>query len=254
MNSNIHSVTTSKLHSLLIVEDEKHLGETLLDYWRERGVKVSWAQSCNEAQKYFLQDHFEVVLMDINLPDGNGLELAKMWRQSQKSLILLFLSAQNDPSLKVESFDIGAHDYITKPFHLKELTHRLERIFGQLENRKTTAESTSHLFTQGEEWSFGPLRFWPTRFEVQDAQGQIQNWGQKEVHILEFLLRRSPEAVSREELLEEIWGLETFPTNRTVDNYIVKIRRWCESDSEKHLQIHSIRGVGYKLEKKDTIK
>jgi two-component system alkaline phosphatase synthesis response regulator PhoP len=95
---------------------------------------------------------------------------------------------------------------------------------------------------------FGKLIFWPRRFEAQDAQGTIIALGQKETAILQSLLARRGQVISRDELIEDIWGTESFPTNRTVDNYIVKLRKWCESDPTLPLRIVSIRGVGYRLD------
>jgi two-component system alkaline phosphatase synthesis response regulator PhoP len=99
-----------------------------------------------------------------------------------------------------------------------------------------------------EEMSFGKLSFWPRRFEVRDAQGQMIPLSQKEAAILQQLLAHRGEVLSRDQLIEDIWGAESFPTNRTVDNYIVKLRKWCESDSSSSLRIVSVRGVGYRLD------
>lgn len=225
---------------LLIVEDEKNLGETLRDYFRSKNYTVEWAATAAEALK--LQEQMgaalDLVLLDINLPDGNGLDLARTWRKLRRDLVVVFLSAMNDPALRVEGLEIGAEDYVTKPFELKELTLRFERI---LQYRQKTNRDP-------EEFTFGKLTFWPRRFEVKDAAGSIIQLGQKEAAILQTLLAKKGQVVSREELIEDIWGADSFPTNRTVDNYIVKLRKWCESDPAQPLKITSVRGVGYRLE------
>jgi two-component system alkaline phosphatase synthesis response regulator PhoP len=97
---------------------------------------------------------------------------------------------------------------------------------------------------------FGKLIFWPKRFEIQDGSGTISPLGQKECAILELFLERKNEVVSRDEMIESIWGVDSFPTNRTIDNYIVKIRKWAESDFTGLIKITSVRGIGYKLELK----
>ncbi len=143
---------------LLIVEDEKNLGETLRDYFRTKGYTVEWASNVKEA--HALEERMgpalDLVLLDINLPDGNGLDLARQWRQKRRDLVVVFLSAMNDPALRVEGLEIGAEDYVTKPFELKELTLRFERI---LQYRQKTNRDP-------EEFTFGKLTFWPRRFEV----------------------------------------------------------------------------------------
>ena len=151
--------------------------------------------------------------------------------------VLLFLSALNDPETKVEGLEIGADDYITKPFALKELILRLNRILS----------SQSEISKLPEEINHGPLKIWFKRYEVQDAQGGVLSLSQKECAILELLYTKKNEAVDREEIIEKIWGEDKFPSNRTVDNYIVKLRKWCETDPAKNLEIQSIRSIGYKL-------
>jgi DNA-binding response OmpR family regulator len=225
---------------LLIVEDEENLGITLRDYFRSKGYTVEWAASIAAADDLRIKmgSGLDLALLDINLPDGNGLDLARRWRQERRDLVVVFLSAMNDPALRVEGLEIGAEDYVTKPFELKELTLRFERI---LQYRRQSDRDP-------EEMIFGKLTFWPRRFEVRDASGAIIALGQKEAAILQQLIARKGEVVSRDELIEDIWGAESFPTNRTVDNYIVKLRKWCESDPSAPLRIVSVRGVGYRLD------
>ena len=226
--------------SVLLVEDETNLGITLRDYLRAKKFEVEWAATAQEARVQFSAIKPAIVILDIGLPDGNGIELAKEFRATSKECVLLFCTALNDPALRVEGLELGAEDYITKPFELKELTLRLDRI---LKSRKTTHHNP-------DEYRFGELIFWPKRFEIQDAQGLITPLSQKECAILELLLENKNEVISRDQMIEGIWGENSFPTNRTIDNYIVKLRKWAESDTSDNLKITSVRGIGYKLELK----
>src|SRR5690606_10779223 len=124
---------------VLVVEDEKNLGLTLTEFLERKGHHCSWASTGAEAQSRFEIEQPDVVLMDIGLPDTSGLELGRQFKRQNSDLVLLFLSALNDPDTKVEGLELGAYDYITKPFNLKELILRLERI---LEQRKTTSDIT----------------------------------------------------------------------------------------------------------------
>lgn len=223
--------------SILIVEDEENLGITLSEYLKGLGHECSWAKDVRTARELFKSEKPSVILMDIGLPDGNGLDLAREFRKYRRDFVLLFLSALNDPETKVEGLEIGADDYITKPFALKELTLRLKRILS----------SQSEIDKLPEEISHGPLKIWFKRYEVQDADGNVIGLSQKECAILELLYTKKNEAVDREEIIEKIWGEDKFPSNRTVDNYIVKLRKWCESDPKKNIEIQSIRSIGYKL-------
>ncbi len=223
--------------SILLVEDEENLGKTLHEYLEHQGHQCFWASTSQKANELFQKHSPNVILMDIGLPDGNGLDLARSFRQSNREAAILFLSALNDPETRVQGLEIGAEDYITKPFALKELILRLERILLNKERNKTFKEEIQH----------GPLKIWFSRYEVQDAQGNILNLGQKQIGILQILYKNKGEAIKREDLISDIWGNDKFPTNRTVDNYIVDLRKWCETDSEKSIEIQSVRGVGYKL-------
>lgn len=224
--------------SLLLVEDEPNLGQTLRDYLRAKKFKVDLAPTCAEARAKFDELRPAVAILDIGLPDGNGIDLAREFRKKRKDCVLLFCTALNDPSLRVEGLELGAEDYITKPFELKELTLRLDRI---LRMREKTLVNPDEL-------KFGKLVFWPKRFELRDADGTVSSIGQKECAILELLLEKKNEVVTRDEMIETIWGENSFPTNRTIDNYIVRLRRWAESDADTNLRITSVRGLGYKLE------
>ncbi len=229
-----------KTITILILEDETNLGETLTEYLSNLGYQITWAQNCKQAVEEFSKRHFDILLFDIGLPDGSGLELAKSLRLKRKDFLLLFLSALNDPQTRVEGLEIGAEDFINKPFELKELVLRLER----------SIKSKEILALNPDEISIGSLKIWFKRFEVQDAQGGIIPLGQKECAILELLYKRKNEAISRDDIINNVWGEDAFPSNRTVDNYIVKLRKWAETDSQNILVISSIRGIGYKLELK----
>jgi len=225
--------------SVLLVEDEENLGQTLRDYLRAKKFSVELAPTCAEARIKFKDLSPAIVIMDIGLPDGDGISLAREFRNRRKDCVLLFCTALNDPGLRVEGLELGAEDYITKPFELKELTLRLDRI---LKSRSITMHNP-------DEFKFGKLIFWPKRFEIQDGSGLILPLGQKECAILELLLERKNEVVARDEMIETIWGENAFPTNRTIDNYIVKLRKWADS-GDGSVIITSVRGIGYKLEVK----
>lgn len=226
--------------SVLLVEDEPNLGQTLRDYLKTKKFLVDLAVTASEAREKFTSLSPAIVILDIGLPDGNGVDLAREFRKKRKDCVLLFCTALNDPNLRVEGLELGAEDYITKPFELKELTLRLDRI---LKSRSLTLKNP-------DEYRFGKLLFWPKRFELQDGEGTLITLGQKECAILELLLLKKNEVVARDEMIENIWGENSFPSNRTIDNYIVKLRKWAESDETSGLRIISVRSIGYKLELK----
>ncbi|MEE2670065.1 MAG: response regulator transcription factor [Bdellovibrionota bacterium] len=224
------------MSQILIVEDETNLGLTLVDYLGSKGFQAKHAKSCSEARIAF-DSEVSIVLMDIGLPDGDGIDLAKEFRAIRKNFILLFLSAQNDPETKFQGLEMGAEDFITKPFDLRELTLRLEK-----------AQMTHKLLQEHEkEISIGKLKIRFDSYQVVSAGGFEINLGQKECGILELLFQNKNKVVSRDQIIDEIWGKDSFPSNRTVDNYIVRLRKWMETDSSGIMEIKSVRGVGYQL-------
>ena len=220
------------MSKVLIVEDEKNLGETLTEYLESQGYLCAWSASAHTAREKFSSFGPNLVLMDIGLPDGDGLLLAQEFKKNDPSSTILFLSAFNDPELRVQGLELGAYDYITKPFALKELLLRMKRIF-----KPKRSSEISH----------GPLKIRFSGFEVEDACGKTISLGQKEKAILEFLYEKKGCVLNRDEIIEKVWGEDSFPSNRTVDNYIVKLRRWCESDPNQTIAIQSVWGIGYKL-------
>jgi two-component system alkaline phosphatase synthesis response regulator PhoP len=221
--------------SILIVEDEENLGLTLRNYLRGKNFTVEWAKNAKESRAYFLSTLFpNIILMDKNLPDGDGFDLAIEFRKQRKDFVLLFVSALNDPQIRLSGLEIGADDYITKPFELKELTLRLEKILSQ-QNQM-----------QKDEILIEDLVFWPKKFEAKDAQGEIMTFSLKETRLIDLLLSKPGIVLSRDEIIDYVWNEDSFPSNRTIDNMIVKIRKWAESCNK--IQIISVRGVGYKWE------
>ena len=229
------------LNKILIVEDEINLGTTLTEYLNDKDYHCELAANYTEAWSRFQDQKFNIVLMDINLPDGDGIELATKMRNHRASFVLIYLSAQNDPETKFKSFEMGADDYLTKPFDLRELNLRLDKAI----------KTSDHLAKYQGEIKHGKIIFNFEEYYLITADGDKNNLGHKECAILEMLYNLQGKAVTRDEIIEKIWGENSFPTNRTVDNYIVKLRKWMETDPNLPLEIQSIRGVGYKLEIKE---
>lgn len=221
---------------ILLVEDEKNLGATLSDYLQSQDYEVTWCENMAMTLQSLQRKSYQIALLDIGLPDGDGFELAKTIKKRSPYTAFMFLSAQNDPDIKVAALELGAQDYMTKPFSIKELSFRLNKIIEFASQAKNSSELT-----------FGPLKIWFNRYQVQDAHGQLINLGAKECEILKNLIEKSPNVLSRDEIITNVWGIDATPSYRTVDNYIVTLRKWAETDPEHHFSIQSVRGIGYKL-------
>lgn len=220
---------------ILLVEDEQNLGKTLSEYLNEQSYECHWASDIKTAKSFDLLS-FDFIILDIGLPDGSGLDLGREILELDSNKKILFLSAQNSPDIKLEGLEMGAADYMTKPFRLKELILRINK----LEPVQLNEKSKVRVF------NFGNLTFDTTSFELTDEGGNKTTLSKKEKDILEHLIIKSGQVVPRDELIDLFWGKDSFPSNRTVDNYIVKFRKWTDT-SDGEVEIQNIRGVGYKF-------
>jgi len=223
---------------ILLVEDDLHLREALTEALSQQGYAMEAAANCEEARKLFEKQKPHFAVLDIGLPDGNGFELAQDLFYLKPDLKLLFLTAMATPENRLRGLELGAVDYIAKPFHLKELILRLK-------NLKATDEPANRVKIGIAEVGF---KSYIIKNKIEE-----KTLGHRECKLLELLYERSPNVVSREEIFERLWPQETdkLPTTRTIDNYIVKLRRYIESDPAKPQVLHSVWGVGYYI-KKDT--
>ncbi len=221
---------------ILLVEDEEGLGSTLSEYLSEKCLEVHWTKSVSETKALLAQGFLpDVALLDVGLPDGVGLDLVDPIKKQSPQVVLIFLTALNSPDDRVRGLETGANDYITKPFALRELLLRLERIFQQ----------TGY---PSQAMKLGQLKVFTDRYEIVDQNGKAFPLGQKECLILKMLLQKNGDVLTRDEIISEIWGEDAYPSHRTVDNYIVRLRRLVDIDSSEAVKISTVRGVGYKLE------
>jgi two-component system alkaline phosphatase synthesis response regulator PhoP len=227
--------------SLLVVEDERNVGATLVERLKKEGFEIVWATTAEEARLEIRGRRFDMALMDVGLPDGSGFELAELLRKLQPSTALIFLTAFGSAEDKVRGLELGAEDYVVKPFHLKELLLRIQ-------NGLKRARYLSSAAPAGESDTIrvGAATIHFSKFEAETANGRA-SLTHKEVALLRMLYERRGKVVSRDEILNHVWSENEFPTSRTVDNFIMRLRRLVEADPENPQVIKSVRGVGYQL-------
>jgi two-component system phosphate regulon response regulator PhoB len=214
--------------ALLLVEDDASLGATLQERLQKEGYQVVWSQSLEAAQNVFSAQSFDLIILDVGLPDGSGFNFARQVRK-QSETPFIFVTAMASAPHRLEGFEIGAEEYIPKPFHLKEILLRIRHV---LENHAPKKHIRTGEFVVDFE-----------RMAVLDSQGKAENLSKKDFELLRLLIRRAPNVVSRDEILNQVWGEENFPTNRTIDNVIVRLRSILRDDGTRY--IRSVRGVGY---------
>lgn len=216
------------MRKILLVEDDVSLGETLTERLKKE-YDVSWGKSLAEAWSLFSKaKDFDLIILDVGLPDGTGFELAEKIKQLSPTLFL-FLTAQADAESRLRGFELGAEEYIPKPFHLKELLIRVKHVL------------EAHVPTREIQLENSVIDF--TKMSVQRKSGPIEYPPVTDMKILQLLVEKSPRVLSRDEIMNEIWGVDKNPSHRTIDNIIVRLRQLLGDDGEKH--IRSVRGVGY---------
>lgn len=221
---------------ILLVEDEKNVGSTLHEFLGQQGYEVEWVTTAADARMHIRDRKFDLVLLDVGLPDGSGFDVASDIRKSRSHVAIIFLTAFGEPESRIQGLELGAEDYIVKPFHLKELVLRIQN---GLKRTKYFQDVTGKI-------TIGQATVDFSNFTI-ESSGETHTLTQKECALLKFLVERKGSVVSRDEILNQVWSESAFPTSRTIDNFMVRLRRWIEVDPEDPKHIRSVRGVGYLL-------
>jgi DNA-binding response OmpR family regulator len=225
-------------YSILIVEDEPNMRLGLKDNLELEGYSVDLAEDGAEGLDKILKKSYDLIIMDVMMPKMSGLDACKKAREAGIDAPILLLTAKSEEVDKVVGLELGADDYVTKPFSLRELLARIKAILRRVTLRKERTKTS--------ETKVGRLTVNFDTYTSQDQNGQVR-MSHKEYAILQYLLGRKNETVSRYDLLEKVWGYEESPTTRTVDNFIVKLRQKVETDPNEPRIILTVHGTGYKL-------
>lgn len=225
--------------TILIVEDEENLREALKLNLELEGYEVTCAGDGLEALKKLENEFFDLVIMDIMLPEVDGISVTETLRLQNNEVPILIVSAKSSSADRVLGLKKGADDYLIKPFNLEELFLRVQKL---IEKNKRIAKGSS----LGDSYEFGGNII---DFKAQTAKnfkGELIELSKKEVMLLKLLIENKNEVVSREKILQSVWGYQVFPTTRTIDNFILSFRKYFETDPRNPQYFHSARGVGYK--------
>jgi DNA-binding response OmpR family regulator len=222
---------------ILIVEDEPHIVLGLTDALEFEGFAVVSASKGRDGVQLARREKPDAILLDLMLPDTNGFKVCEELRRWDAFVPIIMLTARGQEVDKIRGLDAGADDYVTKPFSVGELIARMRAIFRRASR---PAETTADVF------SIGQATVNMAAHTV--ARGsRCEQLSFYEVELLRLLHERLGQPVSREEILQKIWGVEAGPSNRTVDNFIVKLRKKVERSPEKPEHILTVYGYGYKL-------
>ena len=234
---------------ILVVDDEEHIAEGLRFNLEAEGYRVDVAPDGALAAERLVsasgEDGFDLVILDVMLPEVGGFEVARRARAAGNLVPILMLTAKQSISDRVRGIEDGADDYLTKPFRLDEL---LARVRALLRRRRWDGASPSDEAERSFRFgSDGELCLHYDRFELETPSG-VQRLTTRELALLRALIERAGRAVTRGELLEEVWGLRPDTQTRVVDSFIVRLRRYVEKDPAKPRHIVSVRGHGYRFD------
>jgi len=231
--------TSPKKASILLAEDEENFHKTLRLNLELEGYEVTSAYNGNMALKAIKNEYFDLVILDVMMPELDGIAVTESIRVKNLDVPILILSAKNSSADRVLGLKKGADDYLTKPFNLEELLLRVDKLI-QKNKMIQVKEGVSDTYTFGKN---------KVDFKAQEAitgTGEKVELSKKEAMLLKMLIENKGEVVTREKILQVVWGYNVYPTTRTIDNFILNFRKYFEEDSRNPKYFHSVRGVGYK--------
>jgi two-component system alkaline phosphatase synthesis response regulator PhoP len=230
----------SKRHSILIVEDEENLQEALKLNLELEGYEVGGCLNGSTALERIHQEHFDLIILDVMLPDMDGIQVCEAIRLQQYDTPILMLSAKGSSADRVLGLKKGADDYLAKPFNLEELLLRVEKLIRKNEQSQVKSNET-------EVHSFGKNQIDFQALTSVNHAGQHISLTKKEAMLLKLLMDNRNEVVTRERILQSVWGYNVYPTTRTIDNFILNFRKYYEADPRQPRHFLSVRGMGYKF-------
>lgn len=234
MNENVDSGMTK---TILIIEDDVSILRGLKDNLSFEGYKVLTSPHGQEGLEIALKTKVDLLLLDIMLPGINGYDICRRLKEDKAEMPIIMITARGTEIDKVAGLDLGADDYITKPFSIPELLARVRAVLRRSQDDVSDIDS----------FSFGNVEIDFKKYEAFIGEWKIKMSG-KELAIMKYLIKHEGEVVHRHDLLDTVWGYDVIPSTRTVDNYILLLRKKFEKDPANPRYITSVRGAGYKFD------
>ena len=223
------------MSQILIIEDEKEMALGLKDNLEYEGHVVTIAGDGESGLQSAMENPPDLIILDIMLPKKSGFDVCRELRSRKSDKPIIMLTARGEEIDKVLGLELGADDYITKPFSVREFLARVKAVL-----RRNKIHSDEDNFCR-----IGKIRVDFNQYVARDDEGEME-LTHKEFEILKYFLNHNAQSISRDRLIEEVWGYEAYPTTRTVDNHIVKLRKKIEQDPAHPRHILTVHGIGYK--------
>ncbi len=222
---------------ILFVEDEENIQDVVKLNLEMEGYEVVTTDNGKEAIKYFQEQHFDLLILDIMLPEVDGYQVCEQVRLTNMDVPIIFLTAKDGSPDRIAGLKKGADDYLTKPFVLEELLLRVNNL---IKRTSKAPENTPEVYRfEGNEINFAT-------YEAKGNPGHF-TLTKKEAMLLKLLIDRRNEVVSRQQILQSVWGYDVYPSTRTIENFILSFRKYFEKDPKQPEFFQSVRGVGYKF-------
>ena len=231
-----NSAEAQRPAKILVVEDEPNMVAGLRDNFEFEGYEVITANDGIEGLRLALEDSPDLVVLDVMMPRMSGLDVCKQLRAKRGSIPIIMLTARGQELDKVVGLELGADDYVTKPFSIRELLARVKAVL------RRTAVLPKH----EDQHSFGDVEVDLRRHRVLRS-GKVLDVSSKEFELLKYFICHAGEPLSRDRLLEEVWGYENYPTTRTVDTHLVRLRQKIEPNPEQPQYFLTVHGTGYQF-------
>ena len=223
---------------ILLVEDEENLHYAIKLNLEIEGHNVISVFNGKNAISKFKEGRFDLLILDVMLPEMNGFDICQSIRLENSTVPILFLTSKSTNEDKIKGLSM-ADDYLTKPFNLKELLLRIENLLKRTSN--------SEVFDENAQVNIAGFLIDFNSFEITDQNNEKVNLTHKQIKLLKLFFEKKNEVISRQEILEKIWGYDVYPSSRTIDNFILLYRKIFEKNLPPSTYFKSIRGVGYKF-------
>jgi len=226
---------------LLVAEDDPHIREGLIAALESEGYRVTAASDGAKALDHFAKSRFDLVLLDVMMPEVNGFDVCRRIRAKDRAVPIIMLTAKSEEIDKVVGLELGADDYITKPFGVRELLARIAAV----RRRAVPPVPVEGGVPAGAEFSFGAVMV--NRKTMRTTRGRkSDDLTARELRLIELFLAHPDEVLSRDRLLNEVWGVDYLGTTRTLDQHIVQLRKKVEKEPDNPTTIQTVHGVGYR--------
>lgn len=222
---------------ILLVEDEENIKDVVKLNLEMEEYEVVATGTGKDALKFFREQHFDLIILDVMLPEVDGFQILEQIRLTNLEVPVIFLTAKDTALDRITGLKKGADDYLTKPFNLEELLLRVQNLI------KRTSKSPENT---PEVYEFGDNKVNFATYEAEGNPGEF-SLTKKEAMLLKLLVDRRGEVVSRQQILQSVWGYDVYPSTRTIDNFILSFRKYFEKDPKNPEFFLSVRGVGYKF-------